>query len=244
MRKRSIVGGSRPDHYCSKMNRIRTATATLGILLLASALTGCGATSAPPEPSSEPTSAVASPDATPLAWVDYTVPSELASFHLPADWTVEIVGDIEVALLDPQGTRQITYIEQIGGIGGPNCASPVPFQVLDAYELPLAVEFTDPVWGVTPQIAFQIMEDGSGYLGTIGTTDSLAGLDGMTCGFMNVIGSPVLGTFTFATEFQAAPGYDAEGTPLEFASDEEAVDYMATDEYATLIRILTSITTG
>lgn len=222
----------------------RLAPALLIATAVVVAITGCGAPTTPSaDPSSSPRpSASSSPTPTGVAeeeWVTYTTPSGLATFELPATWYVEVVNPTKLQLLNDERILTLTFLEQIGGIGSPPCAATYPYETLDDVEIPLESTRSDPTWAVPPRIAFRAIQFPGMVAAGLGTTDAIAGQGGQTCNFFNIIESPTLGQFSFATQISV----DQDFPGLTFTTMDEARAFMQTPVYATLMRILTSVRT-
>ena len=223
-----------------------------GCSAIGDAILGAGATPSPartgfPAPSASvpaPTvPAPASPEAPapePPAWATYTVPSGLATFELPSDWSAAPGPNGEVRVSDPSGAPRLTYLDRIGGIGG-YCEGDFPYETLDAVEIPVASTSTGP-WAVTPRIAFRAIQSPAGIVASIGTTDTLAGMDGVTCAYYNLIQSPTAGQMSFGTAFTVYADSPQADT-LVFGGMDEARAYAQTEDYRTLMRILASVRT-
>lgn len=220
----------------------RLVLSLLTAAALAVTVTGCGAPENPSaDPSSSPKpSASSTPASTASAeeeWVTYTTPSGLATFELPASWYVEVVNPTKLQLLNDERILTLTFLEQIGGTGAPACSTTYPYETLDDVEIPIASVNTDPAVNVAPRIAFRAIQFPGMVAAGLGTTDAVAGPNGQTCGFFNIVGNPTLGKFSFATQLSV----DQDFPGLTFTTMDEAREFMQTPVYATLKRILTSL---
>jgi hypothetical protein len=206
------------------------------------------ATSAPVSPSSSATSAPATPAPSAGAWRTFTSADSKVSFEYPAAWRVSDVsggsGGVDVDVANEAAVVVASlHFGPSGGIGGA-CQGDVPYTVLDSVEVDLPHQ---PAKGsVTPRFAFRALQEPDRVTASFGLTDTLAGQNGTTCMFYNVVtGPPESPQFSFADAFQVRAG-GSEDNPTHkgaktFPSLDAARDYMQTPEYLNAKRMITSL---
>ncbi len=99
---------------------------------------------------------------------------------------------------------------------------------------------------VTPRFAFRALQEADRVTASYGLTSSLAGKDGTTCMFYNVVNGPAESPmYSFADAFQVrAGGPRANRKPQgrqDFPSMDAAKAYMQTPEYLNAKRMITSL---
>ena len=202
-------------------------------------------------PASPATSGVAQPitpsePAAPSAaeWERYSNPSARLSFDLPPGWTViekKVDGatpSVQLDVANEQGIR-IAGLEHAnsGGLGGACGPEPVPLLTLDSGSVD--IPYRASARPGAPEFSFRVL-DGTGIGSKVRGSLGLNQPDPQqlqSCMYYNMVSSPVA-TLSFATQFQVNLS-DTKG--LAFDSVDEAKAYMATDEYAQLKRMFTSL---
>lgn len=254
----------------------KAALAALAVaLLLGTAACGAsspgapaaGTTAAPPPPATgtatAPASATAgqaSPSAAattsaspaPDKWQTYSSADGKVSFDYPAGWTAaEPAGaagapDVDVDVADAAGVvvASLHYGPSGTGLGG-SCQNPVPYSVLDSVELALPYN-TSAADTITPRFVFRALQEPDRVIASYGITGSMAGKDGKSCMFYNVVSGPAESPFySFADDFQvntggSQPTGNRKGAK-PFPSLEAAKAYMQTLEYVNAKRMITSL---
>lgn len=214
------------------------------------------ATSAPvPPPIVAPASSnAATPTPTPTpsigAWRTFTSADGKVSFEHPATWTVGTPagafgpGAVDVDVANEAGVVVASlHLGPYGGLGGA-CQGAVPYTVLDVVEVDLPYQ---PAKGsVTPRFAFRALQEKDRVTASFGLTSTVAGQDGTTCMFYNVVNGPAeTPMYSFADAFQVNAGGTEEVANRQgaktFASLDAARAYMQTSEYLNAKRMITSL---
>lgn len=221
------------------------ATATASAMATATASTTAGQASSSAGATSLPAPA-------PEKWQTYTSPGGKVSFDYPAGWTVAAppgaagAPDVDVDVSDATGmvVASLHYGPSGTGLGG-SCQNPVPYSVLDSMELALPYN-TSAADTITPRFAFRALQEPNRVTASYGITGSLAGKDGKSCMFYNVVSGPAESPFySFADDFQvnaggSQPSGNRKGAKT-FPSLEAAKAYMQTPEYMNAKRMITSL---
>jgi hypothetical protein len=220
-----------------------TGTATASASASASATAGQASASA-----AATTSAAPAPD----KWQTYSSAGGKVSFDYPAGWTVAAPAgaagapDVDVDVSDAAGVvvASLHYGPSGTGLGG-SCQNPVPYSVLDSVELPLPYN-TAAADTITPRFVFRALQEPDRVTASYGITGSLAGKDGKSCMFYNVVSGPAESPFySFADDFQVnAGGSQPTGNrkgAKTFPSLDAAKAYMQTPEYMNAKRMITSL---
>ena len=233
----------------------RTGAMTIaGALVCMAVLVGCTSPSATgPAPSTrspgEPSADAPSPTATAeSAWVPYTTRDGLATWSMPADWTVgpPAVDELGTATYDvdaPGGATRLVFQDKVMGLGGPGCIPGTrpayPYQTLDHTDVPLPVMPSQYPGAVPPRVAYEsIAFPGRVSIG-LGITDGLQSTDGTACEFLHYVSTATAARIiSFAAQYAAADGTWGDRT---FADLDAAQAYRQTTEYRTLVRILASL---
>jgi hypothetical protein len=202
-------------------------------------------------PSATPaTTAPASPAPSAGEWRTFASPDGKVSFDYPAVWSVSTPAgasgsgsvDVDVANEDAVVVASL-HFGPSGGLGGA-CQGPVPYEVLETVEVDLPYQ---PSKGsVTPRFAFRALQESNQVIASYGLTSTLAGQDGTTCMFYNVVNGPAESPmYSFADAFQVNVGGSEEGPNRKgaktFPSMDAARAYMQTPEYLNAKRMITSL---
>lgn len=201
--------------------------------------------SATPAPSA---SGTAAPSAG--AWRTFTSADGKISFDYPAAWSVSAPagaagsGAVDVDVADEAAVVVASlHFGPAGGLGGA-CQGAVPYTVLDVVEVDLPYQ---PAKGsVTPRFAFRALQEADHVTASYGLTSTLAGQNGTTCMFYNVVNGPAESPlYSFADAFQVNTG-GTEQVPNRkgaktFPSMDAARAYMQTPEYLNAKRMITSL---
>jgi hypothetical protein len=207
-------------------------------------------TVAPSEPVPAPTPAA--PNATvPDEWRTFSSAGGKVTFEYPAGWSVAAPAGaaasstVDVDVSDTAGMVLASlHYGPAGGLGGA-CQNPVPYTVLDSVELALPYN-TAAADTIAPRFAFRALREADRVTASYGITSSLAGRDGKSCMFYNVVSGPVESPFySFADTTQVTVGGSGENGNRKgaktFASLDEARAYMQTPEYQWTKRMITSL---
>jgi hypothetical protein len=185
-------------------------------------------------------------------WRTYSSAGGKVTFEYPAQWNAAApkgaAGSpaVDVDVSDADGIVVASlYYGPSGGIGGACLAVPVPYTVLDSVELALPYN-TAAADIITPRFAFRALQTSNGVIASYGLTSSVAGKDGKSCMFYNVVSGPAEAPlYSFADAFQVNVGGSTDGGNRKgaksFASLEEARAYMQTPEYLSAKRMITSL---
>ncbi|MDQ0821814.1 hypothetical protein QFZ79_004191 [Arthrobacter sp. V4I6] len=212
-----------------------------------------------PMPSTAPSvsvPAVAAPSATTAApageWRTFTSADGKVSFDYPAEWSVAAppgaAGStaLDVDVSDAAGIvlASLHYGPTGAGLGG-RCEGEVPYSVLDSMELALPYN-TGAADTITPRFAFRALQEPDRVTASYGITGSVAGKDGKSCMFYNVVSGPAESPlYSFADTVQVNAGGAGEiGNRMgakTFRSLDEARAYMQTPEYLNAKRMITSL---
>ncbi|WP_157000626.1 hypothetical protein [Leucobacter komagatae] len=199
----------------------------------------------PTTPAPAPTTPAPEPAPTEAAWERFVDPRTPGSFEIPPGWSVVESEESEPEhellkfdLLDSAGTKQLTYARKVMGLGG-GCAGmshTVTELETTPFEIPGYVANTgDYAPEISPSFTFTVLED-AGRPGLYGTLAVRDGLPATECFFYNMVRTEdALVSFADTLKVTA---YDA---PRQFATMDEARNYMATEEDATLKRVLLSL---
>ncbi len=131
-----------------------------------------------------------------------------------------------------------------GGIGGA-CRGPVPYTVLDSTVLDLPYN-TSAADTITPRFTFRALQEPDRVTASYGLTSSVAGKDGTSCMFYNVVSGPAEAPlYSFADAFQVNAGAPmnsgARKGAKTFPTMDAARAYMQTPEYLNAKRMITSL---
>ena len=164
-------------------------------------------------------------------WTTYEVPSGVARFDLPEGWTTAADGN-RVTVFDETGGERLSYIDHLGGIGGPGCEfeDVYPYTILDQ-------ELFSTFGEADMFFAYRTIEFPGYVAASIGMTSSFDFGLTETCQTWNIGGNDTLGQWEFGNDWVTS----AYGASLQFASMDEARAYLDTADYATLKRILSSL---
>jgi hypothetical protein len=195
------------------------------------------------------TSAAPAPE--PEEWRTYTSAGGKVSFDYPAQWTVAPTPgtggapNVDVDVADATGMVVASLHFGAGaGLGGA-CQNPVPYSVLDSMELALPYN-ASAADTITPRFAFRALQEPGRVTASYGITDRVAGKDGTSCMFYNVVSGPAESPFYYFTD---AVQVNSGGTEQNgnrkgaktFPSLEAAKAYMQTPEYVNAKRMITSL---
>lgn len=184
-------------------------------------------------------------------WQHFTSADGKVSFDYPAGWTVALTPgassglNLDVTDADGMKVASLNYGAPNGGLGGA-CGNPVPYSVLDSTELALPYN-TAAADTITPRFTFRALQEAGRVTASYGITSSVAGKEGKSCMFYNVVSGPSDSPFySFADAVQVntegkAPIGNRKGAKV-FTSMDEARAYMTTPEYADAKRMITSLT--
>uniref|UniRef100_UPI00046260C6 hypothetical protein n=1 Tax=Arthrobacter sp. TB 26 TaxID=494420 RepID=UPI00046260C6 len=184
------------------------------------------------------------------AWRTFTSPDGKVSFDYPGSWSVSAPagaagsGDVDVDVADESAVVVASlHLGPYGGLGGA-CQGAVPYTVLDVVEV--ALPYQPSKGSVTPRFAFRALQETGGVTASYGLTSTLAGRDGTTCMFYNVVnGPPESPMYSFADAFQVSVGGPEEVPNRKgaktFPSMDAARAYMQTPEYVNAKRMITSL---
>lgn len=199
-------------------------------------------TTAVPTTSAPATSAPAAED-----WRTFTSSDSKVSFEYPATWRVTDTSaaggvDVDVANEDAVVVASL-HVGPSGGLGGA-CQGPVPYAVLDSVEVNLPYQ---PSKGsVTPRFAFRALQEAGRVTASYGLTSTVAGQNGKTCMFYNVVDGPAESPlYFFADAVQVNVGSKEEDPKRKgaktFPTMEAARAYMDSPEYRNAKRMITSL---
>ncbi len=239
--------------------------ASLGTVLLTSACLAPSDVLGSPTPTStaaptvSPTTApTASASSTPtptsdeITWDTYSTSDGAASFELPSDWSfsegsnpdLEKIGSSGIQLWAGPGEPGdsvgvwLNYGPGLGGQGGA-CETPIPYEVLDSAEMDLPVN--ESLQAAAPQFVYRILSGDQVYP-SMGINNIESGPDGTACYLVTAVRGPeALGDYNFGDAGTSTTDWQDIGHLPPFASRDEAVAFMDTDEYKTLKRIITSL---
>ncbi|MCU1547717.1 MAG: hypothetical protein JWO29_668 [Arthrobacter sp.] len=226
--------------------------------------TASGTLSATPVPDVAPSASVSgtaaalptAPAPVPPAeeWRTFRSPGGKVSFEYPPDWNVAApkgaagspAVDVDVSDADGMVVASLHYGPS-GGIGG-TCRGAVPYAVLDSVELALPYNAAGADT-IPPRFAFRSLQEPGRITASYGITSSLAGRNGKSCMFYNVVSGPAESPlYSFADAFQVNVGGAGEAGDRKgaktFATVEEAKAYMQTAEYRNAKRMITSLKIG
>ncbi|MEO3932791.1 hypothetical protein WMO79_08265 [Micrococcaceae bacterium Sec7.4] len=211
------------------------------------------ATSASVPPPASATSGTGTPPPSSGPWRTYTSPDTKVSFDYPGSWTVATPAGafgaeaVDVDVANEAGVVVASlHLGPYGGLGGA-CQGAVPYAVLDVVEVSLPYQ---PSKGsVTPRFAFRALQETGQVTASFGLTSTLAGQDGTTCMFYNVVNGPAeTPMYSFADAFQVNAGGTEEVANRQgaktFPSMDAARAYMQTPEYVNAKRMITSLKIG
>ncbi len=212
------------------------------------ATASASATAGQASSSAAATSAAPAPD----KWQTYSSAGGQVSFDYPAGWTAAAPAgaagppDVDVDVSDAAGVvvASLHYGPSGTGLGG-SCQNPVPYTVLDSVELALPYN-TSAADTITTRFVFRALQEPDRVTASYGITGSMAGKDGKSCMFYNVVSGPAESPFySFADDFQVnAGGSQPTGNrrgAKTFPSLEAAKAYMQTPEYVNAKRMITSL---
>ncbi|QCB98200.1 hypothetical protein E5206_15815 [Arthrobacter sp. PAMC25564] len=236
---------------CAPAGTVSAANATAGVTASSSAtaMTPDAVLSATPASPVAPTSAAPVPQA--QQWRTFSSAGGKVSFDYPAQWTVTAPpgasgsSAVDVDVTDAQGMVVASlHYGPSGGIGGA-CQGPVPYTVLDSVELALPYN-TYAADTITPRFAFRALQEAGRVTASYGITSSVAGKDGKSCMFYNVVSGPAESPlYSFADAFQVNVGGSEQNGNRKgaksFPSLEEARAYMQSSEYLNAKRMITSL---
>ncbi|QEO14780.1 hypothetical protein FLP10_10440 [Agromyces intestinalis] len=215
----------------------------LGVACASVVLVGCGASADRAAVSSAPGSTAAEPE---TAWLTFTTADGLASWQLPADWTVlppgpdpDGQGTMAYEILNAVGESRLSYAHNMWGIGGPGCdpsSMPTyPYARLDE----TAMAIPPDSQGVAPIVAFETLDEGDHVVAGLGSTVApIAGPEACDNSINHLVFEPgEVGGVSFSAHFEHA----SVPSSLEFANLDEARAYLDSDEYRTIVRIISSL---
>ncbi|UOE43026.1 hypothetical protein [Agromyces larvae] len=215
----------------------------LGVACASVVLAGCGASPDRAAMSSAPGSPSAEPEP---AWLTFSTADGLASWQLPADWTVlppgpdpDGQGTMAYEILNADGESRLSYAHKIWGIGGPGCdpsSMPTyPYARLDE----TAMTIPPDSLGVAPTVAFETLDQGDHVVAGLGSTVApTAGREACDNSIDHLVFEPgEVGAVSFSAHFEHA----SVPSSLEFADLDEARAYRESDEYRTIVRIISSL---
>lgn len=198
-------------------------------------------TSAPP--TTTPTTAA--PDPEPVAWERFTDARIPHSFEIPPEWSVselnasDEMGIYQFAVLNPAGQQKLVFANDVQGLGGACGELPaMTIEELDSQpvEIPGYVAAPDGVSElVAPRVVFRAAAVEEGVIASLSLADDVPP---NTCMYYNLMHTDT-GLTLFADRMQVDT-YDPHSQRL-FASMDEARAYTQTEEYAQLVRILSSL---
>lgn len=208
------------------------------------------ATSASVPPPASATSETATPPPSSGAWRTFTSADAKVSFDYPGSWSVSAPagaagsGEVDVDVADESAVVVASlHLGPYGGLGGA-CQGAVPYTVLD--EVDVDLPYQPSKGSVTPRFAFRALQETGGVTASYGLTSTLAGQDGTTCMFYNVVnGPPEEPMYSFADAFLVRVGGPEEVPNRKgaktFPSMDAARAYMQTPEYVNAKRMITSL---
>lgn len=231
------------------LTRWRTLTAGgLGLLLLLGA-TACAA---------EPTATVTTTEQPPAPqvsesaeerWERFSDPRFPQSFELPPGWAVrespsayDAAGPYQFEILDAEGETQLRFMTGMQGLGGA-CTDALPALVVEeldsrTIELPgYAAPTAAPEQLVPPRVVFRASELEDRVLTSLSVSNNTPA---DACMYYNLLHLDA-GPMAFADAVQVDSSTPNPAPPRTFASMDEARAFMQTEEYATLGRILGSL---
>ena len=211
------------------------------------------ATATPSQASSSAASTTsAAPAPEPDKWQTYTSTDGKVSFDYPAGWTLATPAglgaapNIDVDVSDAAGmvVASLHYGPSGTGLGGA-CQNPVPYSVLDSMELSLPYN-TAAADTITPRFAFRALLEAGRVTASYGIAGRVAGKDGKSCMFYNVVSGPAESPFYyFADSVQVNSGGSEQNGNYKgaktFPSLDAAKAYMQTPEYVNAKRMITSL---
>lgn len=194
--------------------------------------------------------ASAAPVPSPDEWRTFSSPGAKISFEYPASWTVSIPAGaagppaVDVDVTDAEGIVVASLHYGPSGVIGGACEGAVPYTVLDSVEL--ALPYRPTSGSVTPRFTFRALQEPGHVTASYGLTSTVAGADGTSCMFYNVVNGPAESPlYSFADAFQVNAGRPAVGGNRKgaktFASLDEARAYMQSPEYVKAKRMITSL---
>ncbi len=226
-----------------------SATTTAAASASASAPAGQASSSAASTTSAAP---APEPEPEPDKWQTYTSTDGKVSFEYPAGWTLATPAglgaapNIDVDVSDAAGmvVASLHYGPSGAGLGGA-CQNPVPYSVLDSTELSLPYN-TAAADTITPRFAFRALLEAGRVTASYGIAGRVAGKDGKSCMFYNVVSGPAESPFYyFADVVQVNSGGTEQNGNRKgakaFPSLEAAKAYMQTPEYVNAKRMITSL---
>ncbi|MFF2244072.1 hypothetical protein ACFVTM_07800 [Arthrobacter sp. NPDC058130] len=266
--KRNITGGVRKAATAALATALLLGATACGPSGAGSPAAGQGTAAAPsatatatstPSATASTTAGQASAAAatTPAApaqekWQTYTSAVGKVSFDYPEGWTVATPAgagappNVDVDVSDAAGmvVASLHYGPSGTGLGGA-CQNPVPYSVLDAVELALPYNAA-AADTITPRFAFRALLEADRVTASYGITGSLAGKDGKSCMFYNVVSGPAESpVYSFADTVQVNTGGSEQNGNRKgaktFPSLEAAKAYMQTPEYVNAKRMITSL---
>lgn len=200
-------------------------------------LTACDPGAGSNPTSTPPPTATATPTPEPtVEWTTYTTEAG-GTFELPATWTVTTDEFGHLTISDDAGATRLRYREGEEGLGS-TCEGGVAVEDIDevAVDIPSG---NSGMYATPTRFVFRAMQLEGSVSATMGLTDSVSTIDGVACELFNFVGSTTaLGLFSFGT----APTVRLEEADLAFSTMADAEAYTSTDDYATLKRIVTSLT--
>lgn len=208
------------------------------------------ATSESVPPPASAASETATPPPSAEAWWTFTSPDAKVSFDYPGSWSVSAPagaagsGAVDVDVANEAAVVVASlHLGPYGGLGGA-CQGAVPYTVLDTVEVDLP--YLPSKGSVTPRFAFRALQEAGQITASYGLTSTLAGQDGITCMFYNVVnGPPESPMYSFADAFLVRVGGSEEAPNRKgaktFPSMDSARAYMQTPEYVNAKRMITSL---
>lgn len=190
-----------------------------------------------PEPTQEPT---------PEAWERFTDPRMSQSFEVPPDWTVQEIGSpndmgiVQFGVMDESGAQRLFFANTVQGLGGACGDLPVQaVEELDARPVDIPGYVAAPDDGTTqlvaPRVVFRAAPVAEGAIASLALADDVPP---ESCMYYNLLHTAD-GLTAFGTRLQVDT-YDPQAQWL-FGSVDEARAYTQTEDYAKLVRILSSL---
>jgi hypothetical protein len=203
-----------------------------------------------PVPASAPATSGTPTQPSSGVWRTFASADSKVSFDYPGSWSVAPAAGASgyagtaVDVADESGAVVASMSSGPGGGLGGACQGQVPYTVLDTVEVDLPHQ---PSKGsVTPRFVFRALQEADHVTASYGLTNSLAGQNGTTCMFYNVVTGPAdPPMYSFADAFQVNAG-GSEQIPNHkgaktFPSMDAARAYMQTPEYLNAKRMITSL---
>ncbi|AOT04084.1 hypothetical protein [Arthrobacter sp. U41] len=244
------LGSGAPAPAAGPTAAVTAPTASAALTTAPSPTVATSAPVPPPAVAAPATSRTATAPPSAGEWRTFTSADAKASLQHPAAWTVSTPtgafgsGAVDVDVANESGVVVASlHLGPYGGLGGA-CQNPVPYTVLDVVEVDLP--YLPSKGSVTPRFAFRALQETGHVTASYGLTSTLAGQDGTTCMFYNVVNGPAeTPMYSFADAFQVNAG-GTEEVPNRrgakaFPTLDAARAYMQTPEYLNAKRMITSL---